>query len=162
MSPLTDQPTPQAQFSLYDITDPAPANPFLASFDSMTGGDQSISMVTYNVIDEKGMVTTRVMPGQTTFEPVALLRAVDASSVDMYNLLADAILGKCMRKNYSVSMNDSQGNPVAWWDLINALPIKLDGFSFNGKIAGPDGTGVYYTDFEIYFQAESIIFRVPA
>jgi len=162
MSPLTDQPTPAAQYSLYDLLNPSPKTPYLASFDALTGGDQSISMVTYNVIDEKGMVTTRVMPGQTTFEPVALLRPVDASSVGMYKLLAEAILGKCIRKNYSVSMNDSQGNPAAWWNLYNALPTKLDGFSFNGRIAGPDGTGVYYTDFEIYFQAESIEFVVPS
>lgn len=162
MPGLTDQPTPAAQFALYDVLNPDPKTPYLASFDNMTGGDQSISMVTYNVIDEKGMVTTRVMPGQTTFEPVALLRPVDASSVGMYKLLADAILGKCLRKNYSVSMNDANGDPLAWWNLYNALPTKLDGFSFNGKIAGPDGTGVSYTDFEIYFQAESIELVFPS
>lgn len=162
MAPEIDsQPTPAAQFSLYDVISPAPKDALLAEFDALTGGDQTLSMVTYNIIDKNGGVTTRVMPGQTTFGPVALLRPMDLSSASMYKLLRDAIEGKCLRKNYSVSMNDANGNPVAWWDLINALPIKLDGFSFNGKLGGADGVGVNYTDFEITFQAEDIKISFP-
>jgi phage tail-like protein len=162
MSPdIGNEPTPSAQYTLYDVLSPAPKSAMLAEFDALTGGDQTISMVTYNIIDEKGMVTTRFMPGQTTFSPIQLLRPMDLSSAAMYQLLSAAILGKCVRKNYSVSMNDSQGNPVAWWNLYNALPTKLDGFSFNGKIAGESGAGVNYTDFEITFQAEAIDITFP-
>jgi len=150
------QVTPQSSFGLYDVISPAPSNAYLASFDAVTGGDQTISMVTFNIIDSLGNVTTRVMPGQTTFAPVALLRPVDISSKKLYDLLLESIAGKCRRKNYSISMNDAQGNAVVWWDLINAIPIKVDGFSFNGKIAGA-GAGVNYTDFEISFQAEIIM-----
>jgi len=157
VDPLSE-PTPVAQFTLYDVLSPAPKEAALAEFDSLTGGDQTISMVTYNVIDENGNVTTRSMPGQTAFSPVVLLRAMDKSSEGMYLRLKAAIDGKLksLRRDYSVSMNDSNGEPVVWWDLKNALPIKLDGFMFNMK------TENSYTDFEVSLQAESIEIKFMA
>jgi hypothetical protein len=58
---------------------------------------------------------------------------------------------KTLRRDYSVSMNDAQANPVVWWHLINAVPTVLDGFMFNMR------TENNYTDFEISFQAEDIL-----
>ena len=142
--------TPAAQYALYDVLSTAPKSQALAEFDSLTGGDQVISMVTYNVIDANGGVTTKIMPGQTTFEPITLLRPMDAPSKSMMDLIRAAIEGKCERRDISVSMNDAQGNPLVWWDLFGAVPIKLSGFSFNSKVEA------YYTDFEITFQAEDI------
>jgi len=150
VDPLSE-PTPVSQFTLYDILDGKP-NAVIAEFDTLTGGDQTISLVTYNISDDKGNVTTRFMPGQTTFSPVVLLRAMDMGSIGMYKKLRAAIDGKLksLRRDYSVSMNDSQGNAVVWWHLKNALPTVLDGFMFNMR------TENNYTDFELTIQAEFI------
>jgi phage tail-like protein len=142
-------PNPASYYALYEmgkLDDP------LAYFDSLTGGDQTIALVTYNVIDEKGNVTTKFMPGQTTFEPVVLLRAMDQFSKEMKDRFVDSVMGKLKksRQNYSVLMFDGDANPVVWWHLFNAIPSKIDGFSFNSK------TEAYYTDFELTLQAESI------
>lgn len=118
----------------------------------LTGGDQVISMVTYNVIDDKGNVTTKVMPGQTTFEPMLLLRAMDVAADEVVQRFEDAVAGKLktLRRNYSVSMNDANGNALVWWHLYNALPLKVSGFDFNMR------TESTYTSFEITLQAEFI------
>jgi len=155
VQPLTE-PTPKSQFALYDVVNSVP-NRLLAEFDTLTGGDQTISMVTYNVIDLSGNVTTKYMPGQTSFDPIVLLKAMDASSVEMYLRFRDAFWGKLktLRQNYSVTMNDANGRAVVWWHLFNALPLKIDGFDFNMR------TESEYTDFEISFQAEEIQLEFP-
>jgi phage tail-like protein len=142
-------PTPLSYYSVYEMEK---TNDPLAYFDSLTGGDQKISMVSYNVTDDKGNVTTKFIPGQTSFDPVVLSRAMDKYSQDMYDAFVDSVAGKLigLRKNYSVSMNDSQGNPLVWWHLYNALPLNIGGFGFNAY------TGAKYTKFKISFQAESI------
>lgn len=145
-------PIPKAQYSLYDVINPAPGTRSFGEFSSLTGGEQKISMVTYNVISTEGGVTTRSMPGQTTFEPIQLLRPMDAYAEQMYLKLRAAIDGqlKDLRRDYSVSMNDEVGNPLVIWNLINAVPSNLDGFMFNmSKEAN-------YTDFEVSFIAEDI------
>lgn len=144
--------TPKEQFSLYDVINPKPGTLSFGEFTALTGGEQQISLVTYNVISPEGGVTTRSIPGQTTFTPVVLLRPMDANAEQLYLKLRAAIDGslKDLRRDYSVSMNDSEGNPVVFWNLINAVPKVLDGFMFNMK------TESNYTDFEISFQAEDI------
>ena len=145
-----DHPTPASQYCLYEMID---KNHPLAYFDELTGGEQTISLVTYNVTDDKGNVTTKYIPGQTSFAPMVLLRAMDKFSEDMKNAFMESVAGKLksVRKNYSVSMNDSQGNALVWWHLINAIPSAVSGFSFNAP------REAYYTDFELTLQAESII-----
>lgn len=145
-------PHPASYYALYDMID---KNNPLAYFDSLTGGNQVVSMVTYNVIDGKGNVTTKVMPGQTTFEPVTLLRAVDIFSKEVKDRFYESVAGKLktLRNNYSVCMFDGNGDPVVWWHLFNAVPTSITGFSFNSK------TAEYYTDFEITLQAESIFMQ---
>ena len=148
MSDDSYYPHPASYYALYEMGEDDP----LAYFDSLTGGDQTIALVTYNVIDEKGNVTTRYMPGQTTFEPVLLLRAMDDYSKEMKNRFVDSVMGKLktVRRNYSVCMFDGDANPVVWWHLFNAIPSKISGFSFNSKVEA------YYTDFELTLHAESI------
>jgi len=144
------EPTPKGQFTLYDFV-VSPSN-VIGHFDMLTGGDQAISMVKYNVIDDKGNVTTKFIPGQTSFEPMVLLRSMDLISEQIYKKFYAAVEGqlKNIRKNYSVSMNDAKGNPLIIWDLANALPTKVSGFSFNMT------TEAEYTSFEITLQAELI------
>lgn len=145
-------PIPKAQFSLYDMISPAPGTRSFGEFTTLTGGDQKISLVTYNVISPEGGVTTRSMPGQTTFEPIQLLRPMDAYAEQVYKKLRAAISGelKDLRRDYSVSMNDEVGNPLVIWNLYNAVPSMLDGFMFNMT------TENNYTDFEISIIAEDI------
>lgn len=144
------EPTPKSQYSLYEMLERTPK--LLGEFDMLTGGEQVISPISYKVIDPSGNVTTRSMPGQTTFTPISLLRPMDLGAQEVYEKFSDAISGKLkeVRKNYSVSMNDSQGKPVVWWHLYNAVPVKVSGFDFNMK------TESVYTDFTIDIQAEFI------
>jgi hypothetical protein len=125
-------PTPNSQYALYEMVSKVPTA-ILGQFDSLTGGDQIISMVKYNVIDSLGNVTTKYMPGQTTFEAFELLRPMDVVAQEVAALFYDSVSGKLktLRKNYSISMNDSNGNAMVWWHLYNALPTKVSGFSFN-------------------------------
>jgi phage tail-like protein len=155
VEPLSE-PTPKSQYFLYEMIDKT-SKKLLAEFDMLTGGEQTISTVSYEVIDEYGNVTTRFMPGQTTFSPVSLLRAIDAGAIDVYAKFTDAIAGKLkdLRRNYSISMNDSKGDPLVWWHLYNAIPIKVSGFDFNMR------TESVYTDFTVDIQAEYIEIEFP-
>jgi phage tail-like protein len=142
-------PNPASYYALFEMGKDDP----LAYFDSLTGGDQTIEMVTYNVMDtQSNQVTTKFMPGQTTFAPLTLLRAMDFYSEEMKNRFADSILGKLkkVRLNYSVKMFDGDGKAIVWWNIFNAIPTKISGFSFNSK------TESSYTSFELTLQAEFI------
>jgi phage tail-like protein len=145
-------PNPASYYALYEMDD---KNDPLAYFDSLTGGDQTISLVTYNVIDAKGNVTTKYMPGQTSFKEVTLLRAMDSLSKDMKDRFVAAVVGKLktVRRNYSIRWFDGEGESLVWWHLMNAIPKGISGFSFNAK------TEAYYTDFELTLQAESIVIQ---
>jgi len=141
-------PSPSSYYALVDIG----ADKTTCYFDSLTGGDRKISLVQYNVMAPAGSVTTKFMPGQTTFEPITLLRALDKHDDSLNKEFVDAINGiyKKIRRNFSIFMFDGDGVPLVWWDLIDAIPSSITGFSFNSK------TESYYTDFEITLQAESI------
>jgi phage tail-like protein len=139
---------PKSQFALYDLTTPG----LLGEFQSLTGGEQTISLITYKTIDPSGNVTNHYMPGQTTFASVKLTRPMDSYAKEVYLKMKDAMEGKLkdLRRDYSVSLNDSQGKPLVYWHLKNALPSVLSGFSFN--MANESS----YMDFEVTLQAESI------
>ena len=143
------KPTAIAFYAVYDVVD---GNKPLAYFDKLTGGDQQISMVSYNVTDDKGNVTTKYIPGQTSFAPVTLSRPTDKYDEGIKDRFVESVSGKLVgvRRNYSISMNDEQGNPLVWWHLINAIPTVLGGFGFNSF------TGNASTSFKITFQAENI------
>lgn len=146
-----DYPIPATQYAVYE----AGADDPLAYFDQLTGGDEKLTMVTYKLADGKGNVTEKSMPGQVSYEPVLLLRAMDSFSKDMKVRFMDSVAGMLVsvRKNYSISLNDAQGNPVVWWHLFNAIPLSITGFSFNDKAEA------YYTDFEITLQVEKIVIQ---
>ena len=143
------QPTPISQYAVYEMVDQN--HPF-GYFETLIGGEQNISLVSYNVTDEKGNVTTKYIPGQTSFAPITLIRPQDMFCKVIKDRFVESVAGKLvgLRKNYSISMNDSQGNPLVWWHLYNALPSVLGGFGFNSY------RGTKSTSFKITFQAESI------
>lgn len=139
------------QYTLYlDVPGGDPKQ--LGEFTMLTGGEQEISLVKYNVIDTKGFVTTKFIPGQTTFSPVSILRPMDRGAEIIYWIFYSGVYGQLMnvRRNYSISLNDHQGNPQVWWHLLNAIPQKIDGFDFNQR------TESVYTDFELTIQPEEI------
>lgn len=143
-------PTPASQYALLDMV--AGNNP-LVYFDTLTGGDQTIETITYKVRDpQSGLVITKSMPGQTSYKPITLLRALDPTDEDMKKKFMDSVNGlvKKVRTNYTVQMFDGAGTMLVHWNLINAIPVGISGFSFNSK------TEAYYTDFELTLQAETI------
>ncbi len=145
------EPYSKHQYAVYEVIGSEGA--FVAGFDSVTGGEQEIKTVTYKVADANGNVITRYMPGQVSYSPISLLRPVDKGSKKIYEKFADTASGKLkdVRRNYSVSMNNDEGKPLVWWDLLNAIPVKITGFDFN------EYREAYYTDFTIDLQAEEIL-----
>jgi phage tail-like protein len=142
-------PTPNSQYDLYEIVDRSRK---IGGFDSLTGGDQVISMVKYKVIDPLGNVISKYMPGQTTFDAFNLLRPIDIVALDIYKSFQDSVSGKLktLRKNYSISMNDAKGNPLIWWHLNNALPQKITGLAFNEYVEAK------YATFELSLVPEEV------
>jgi phage tail-like protein len=125
----------------------------LIYFDSLTGGDQKIETINYKVRDsQSGLVITKTMPGQTTYAPITLLRALDPDDEEMKKKFMDTVHGlvKKVRSNYTVQMFDGQGTVLVHWNLIHTIPTGISGFSFNST------TESSYTSFELTLQAESI------
>ncbi len=152
---------PTSYFALYDIlaTDTFPPDSnFVENFDSLTGGEQEIGMIAYTQVDANGGSNTMYMPGQITYKPVVLLRAFDGKTMDMYNKFKASVEGRLLevRSNFSIVMIDYVGGPQMVWNLYNAIPSAITGFSFNQT------RGEYYTSFEITFQAERIEMVIPS
>jgi phage tail-like protein len=126
----------------------------IASFDELTGGDVELSTISYTQVMASGEVITRHIPGQVKYAPVTLLRAVDIESKSTLALFEKTRAGKLsdVRQNFTVEMIGNKGDAVlVRWDLINAVPTKITGFSFN------EYSEAYYTTLEITLQAEEII-----
>lgn len=150
VKPLSE-PTPSHQYSLYDVITTKPSSP-LAVFDRLTGGEQTMSTISYQAMDANGIVTTYHMPGTVNYSPVSLTRPMDAGARDAYAKVFAVFQGKYKdgKGNYSISMNDTQGKGLVWWHLYGAIPISIKGFSFNMM------TEHEFIQFEIELQAERI------
>jgi len=153
-------PTSIAYFTLYDFyqaTVPNEAGPgTLGSWDNATGGDMTVSQISYKVVSEEGVAGVKYLPGMTTYTPIQLLRAMDMGSGEMVQKFQKiSNLNLNVRGNYSIVMINAVGKPQAMWNLINAIPTKIDGFSFN------EHTGENYATFEITLQPEYIEIVFP-
>jgi phage tail-like protein len=149
----------QSYYAVYDgFYKEEDAKDALANFDSLTGGDQTIAMIPYTQVFADGSSTTKYLPGQISFEPIVLLRGFDAQVPDLYNWFSDTAAGKFneVKKNISIVMIDREAGPQVIWDLENAIPTTISGFSFN------QNPQVNYTDFELTLQAELITMRIPS
>ena len=155
------KPTPKTNFQLFDVLFPLPGDAFLANFDAVSGGDITVSFISYKVITPSGHVTLKQMPGHVTYSPFILKRPIDSSSTKLMDLIQAAMEGKIVRKNYSVAMFKlptqvgGETIPLAWWHLYNALPISVTGLAFTNLM---DPT---YADISFTFQAERIEFINP-
>jgi phage tail-like protein len=153
------EPVTQSYYAVYDgYYKEGEMQNAIANFDSLTGGDQTIAMIPYTQVFADGSSTTKYLPGQISFDPIVLLRGFDAQVPDLYNWFADSAAGKFneVKKNISIVMIDREAGPQVIWDLENAIPSTISGFSFN------QNPQVNYTDFELTLQAELIIMRIPS
>jgi phage tail-like protein len=134
-------------FSVRDVS-----NKEIGQFSKLTGGEMTVSMISFNQVFEYGGSVTRYFPGHTTFAPVKLARALDSSCKPIYDNLWDSVTGSItvVRTNFSIAMIDHQGNEKIIWNLYNAVPTAISGFNFNQE------TGTQYADFEVTIQAEHI------
>jgi hypothetical protein len=150
-----------AYFTLYDFYQssiPPAGDGTLGSWDNLTGGDMTVSQIAYKIVSEEGIAGVKYLPGMTTYSPVQLLRSADFGTgemVDKFKMISNLNLN--VRGNYSVVMYDGNKphKPVIMWNLINAIPTKVDGFSFN------EHTGENYTTYEITLQPEYIEIVFP-
>lgn len=149
--------TGNAYYALYDVlyeNDSAPADTYLVSnFAALTGGEMTVSEISYTMIYENNNeVINRAIPGYVSYTPVSLLRAMDSGAEFLYSKFKDSVEGKLfkLRKNYSIAMIDGAGKPQVYWNLYDAIPIKIDGFSFNQHM------NINYTDFQLTIHVERI------
>jgi len=152
--------TAETHYLMYDAKYTAPGKRVLEQFQSMTGGDMSISMVTYSYNDANGNVNTKYMPGQISFGPITLSRPMDSISSNLYDWFTEAIDNKVKetRINCSIAMFDPNdvNNLRVIWDLENVMPVAIPGFAFSAI------TKEISTSFKLVIQAENIIVTFPS
>jgi phage tail-like protein len=146
---------PSSYFALYDVPflDAIPSDAHtLANFDNLTGGEITVEMISYDIVDENGKHSKKFIPGETDYKPVTLLRGFDAKSEALYKWFALSSDGKIKpaKMNMSVAMIDRKAGPMVIWNLFNAIPTGISGFSFNQHV------GENYATFELTLQAEWI------
>ena len=115
-------------------------------FDQLTGGEMKISTVEYNLAMENGTSTTRFLPGQTSFAPLVLTRALDPDCQDLYDDFMDFSNGKVNTRNLTITMIQN-GAEVVNWNLFNVVITEVTGFLFNKG---------FYTEFRLGIQPEWI------
>jgi phage tail-like protein len=146
---MTD-PTPSYSYVVKDLTDDAK----LGEFTLLSGGEMTVATMPYVVVTTEGEVRTINMPGQTSYGPVKLTRAMDSEAKAIYAEMEKAISGKWKkaRKNFSVEMIDTKDKKkaIVTWNLFNAVVIALSGFAFDQNDTDT------YTQFEMTIQAERI------
>ena len=124
----------------------------LGYFTFMTGGSMTISTISYNVMDVKGYVTTKFMPGQISFAPISLSRPLDNVSQVLYDWFVKAERGilEGLRKDCSLAKINFKGEFEVIWDLFQAMPVAVPGFSYNSY------RGSQSTKFKLTLQVEDI------
>jgi len=126
------------KFKFYDSTDASYALTGTGKdaleygkFGSLTGGDLKISMISYNVIGEKGDVETRWIPGQISYAPIKMSAEYSAEVENLVAWFHKAKDGNVddMKKKCILTLNNVYGDEQASWTLHNTIPIALPGFS---------------------------------
>lgn len=149
-----EDPTPKFLFSVRDVI----SGKEIGQFTKLSGGELTVSMVSYNEALEHGGSITRYFPGHTTYAPVKLSRPIDRSCKFIYERLWNSASGKTtvVRTNFSITLLEYQPGETAKardkiiWNLYNALPTAVSGFNFDQQ------SGTEYADFDVTIQAEHI------
>jgi len=147
---MSDEANPSYLYAVYDV----PAMTKMAEFEELTGGEMKVAMIPYTSVDKNGVSETKFVPGATSYSPITLVHALNVEGKaldDWFTLISNGKL-KDARKNISIVMLDMQVKPIVKWDLTNALPTGIGGFSFNQHTKG----GLYYVCQELTIQAERI------
>ncbi|MCP4142906.1 MAG: hypothetical protein GY755_21900 [Chloroflexi bacterium] len=145
------------EYRLYDITSTKTS---YGVFTKMIGGDMKIDTVAYNVIDPGYNVTTKFIPGQTSFAPFRLECEMSKVVIELYDWFMQAVAGTQtdLRKNCSIEQYKKGSNgpePLITWNLLNTIPITLPGFSYHTYQKTESAK------FKIMLQAESIEIVFP-
>lgn len=147
---MLEKANPSYLYAVYDV----PKMEKLAEFEELTGGEMKVSMVPYTSVDKNGFAETKYIPGTTTYSPITLAHALNTEGQALNDWLKLAAQGKLKdaRRHINIAMVDMTGKPIVKWDIINALPSGIGGFSFNQHTKG----GLYYVVQELTIQAERI------
>ncbi len=120
-----------------ELKDPLVAFAFGVEFqDRITGYFTEVSdigseseVVEHKVVNEDSKETIiQKQPGRLTWGDVTLKRGV-TDNLDVWEWRQDVVEGnlEAARKNGTITAYDSQWNPVAQWEVVNAWPSKVDG-----------------------------------
>jgi phage tail-like protein len=136
---------------LYSVRDVLNGKP-IGEFSKISGGEVSVSTVSFIQVFEYGGSLTRYIPGHTTFATVKLARALDSSCKGIYQSLWDSATGSLSmaRTHFSITMIDKKGQDKIIWNLFNAIPTAISGLNFS------QDAGTQYAEFEVTIQAEHI------
>lgn len=150
-----EDPTPKFLFAVRDVV----SGKDIGQFSRVTGGERTVSMISYNHLMGQGGSVTRYFPGHSAFAPIKLSRPMDRDCKLIYDRLRDSVTGKMavVRTNFSIVMLEyhSSGDKALArdkivWNLYNAIPTAISGFDFDYKV------GTEYVNFEVTIQAEHI------
>ncbi|HEX2927232.1 MAG TPA: phage tail protein [Ruminiclostridium sp.] len=72
------------------------------------------------------------LPKKIKFSNLIFKKGVTSNS-ELINWFNNCITGTVNRKNGSVTLNDSEGNPVISWIFLGAYPVKCSWSSLNAK-----------------------------
>ncbi len=147
---MSDEVNPSYLYAVYDV----PKMAKMAEFEELTGGEMKVSMMPYTSVDKNGIAETKYIPGITTYSPITLVHALNIEGQALNEWLKKAMDGKLKdaRKNINIVMVDMTGKLIVKWDISNAIPTNIGGFSFNQHTKG----GLYYVCHELTIQAERI------
>lgn len=97
-------------------------------FTEISGLGSESEVVEHKVVDGKGHDSIKKIPGRLKFTDVTLKRGI-TDVMDFWKWRQLVVEGKIKdaRKNATIFMTDTEGNPVAEWTLTNAWPSKVQG-----------------------------------
>ncbi len=97
-------------------------------FTEISGLGSETEVVESKQTDGKAKDIIKKIPGRQKFTDVTLKRGI-TDVKDFWDWRQLVIDGKIQdaRKNASIFMCDTEGSPVAQWDLTNAWPTKIQG-----------------------------------
>ncbi|HEY1765296.1 MAG TPA: phage tail protein [Opitutaceae bacterium] len=81
--------------------------------------------------------TSLTMPGIISHPHLVLKRTVVAKDNDFYNWMNSVQFSSVTRRDVTVELLDSGGNPVVVWKFINAYPVKLEYSGLESQNSGP-------------------------
>ncbi len=121
-------------------------------FDSVSGGEMSITTIKHPVTYESGLGTDLIIPGVTSYSAIELSGGY-ANYEELYTWFQQASAGDTIlsRRNGTIEMRKN-GNAVLRWNFFDAWPSAISGFSFEQV----QGSSIQLASVTLTLQAESI------